>query len=432
MGALPESDLDIQPGDFSAARMLLARLHAGNGVRARQLWVELAQTAARALNVERIGAWILVDEGRALRCRYLLQYSNRQVYQGAMLRAQDFPAYFQALHEQRIVSADDALDSELTCSLQACYLQPLGITSLLDAPIYVGGRVVGVACHEHIGPPRQWTAEECSFAATVADTIARLHGEYEHHQARNALAGYQQQLMELHRLEALGRMAAGIAHDFRGILAVAQGFTEMLQRTPDLPEQATQYSQRILSSLQRGQDLAQQIVDFGRSEPVAPRVLNLQQALNRCAPMLRMVIGSHVDLEIEGADTVSQVFMDAAQLERILMNLAINARDAMGGGGQLTIELRETTMESEHDSPTYVRISVRDTGHGMDPVTCQNACKPFFTTKGERGTGLGLVIVEQIMARAGGRMSLDSEPGQGTTVHLYLPRIAAAALARAS
>jgi two-component system cell cycle sensor histidine kinase/response regulator CckA len=416
------------PASFEAARMQLARLHASPASRLRDLWLQLADIAARALSVERVGVWILADEGRVLRCRYLLQFSSQQVFQGAVLRAQDFPSYFQALEQQRTIAAGDAPGATTTGELRESYLEPLGITSLLDASIYVSGKVAGVVCHEHIGPPRTWTEAESDFAAAVADTIARVYIEYEHRHAETALESYQRQLMELHRMEALGRMAAGVAHDFRGIVSIALGFTELIRRVPNLAPQADHYAQRVIDALQRGQTLTQEIMNFGKDDPVSPRVLDIGAVLSKCSHMFRVLLGASIRMRIHGSGPVSRVFMDASQFERMMLNLVLNARDAMTPGGDLDIEYQDAIIGDEDDeSATYVAIYVRDTGVGMDEMTRLNAFKPFFTTKGDRGTGLGLVIVDQIVARAGGRVKIDSEVGRGTAVQIYLPRIASAA-----
>jgi len=416
------------PASFEAERMQLARLHASPASRLRDLWLQLAEIAARALNVERVGVWILADENRALRCRYLLQISSQQVFQGAVLRAQDFPAYFQALEQQRTIAADDAQGALTTSELRESYLEPLGITSLLDAPIYVGGKVTGVVCHEHIGAPRQWSEGESDFAAAVADTIARLYGEYEHRHAETALESYQRHLMELHRMEALGRMAAGVAHDFRGIVSIALGFTELIRRVPNLAPQADHYAQRVIEALQRGQNLTQEIMNFGKDDPVSPRVLDVGAILSKCSHMFRVLLGARIRLRVHSSGPVSRVFMDPSQFERMMLNLVLNARDAMPSGGDLDINYQDAIVGDEDDErATYVAIYVQDSGVGMDEMTRLNAFKPFFTTKGERGTGLGLVIVDQIVARAGGRVKIDSEVGRGTTLRIYLPRIAGAA-----
>lgn len=416
------------PASFEAARMQLARLHASPESRLRDLWLELAGIAARTLSVERVGVWILADEGRVLRCRYLLQFSSQQVFQGAVLRSQDFPSYFQALEQHRTIAADDALAATTTGELRESYLEPLGITSLLDAPIYVGGKVAGVVCHEHIGAPRTWTEAEADFAAAVADTISRVYVEYEHRHAETALESYQRHLMELHRMEALGRMAAGVAHDFRGIVSIALGFTELIRRVPNLAPQADHYAQRVIDALQRGQTLTQEIMSFGKDDPVSPRVLDVGAALSKCSHMFRVLLGSSIRMRIRSSGPVSRVFMDASQFERMMLNLVLNARDAMTAGGDLDIEYQDAIIGDEDDeNATYVAIYVRDTGAGMDETTRLNAFKPFFTTKGDRGTGLGLVIVDQIVGRAGGRVKIDSDVGKGTTVQIYLPRIAGAA-----
>lgn len=407
--------------------MHLARLHAATGATLREVWLELAGLAARTMEVDRVGVWILVDEGRALRCRYLLQQSSHQVFQGVVLRAQDFPSYFGALEQLRTIAAADAYGSPITSELRQSYLEPLGITSLLDAPIYSNGRIVGVVCHEHVGKRRTWTEAECGFAGAVADNISRIYGEHERRHAESALEAYQQHLMELHRMEAVGRMAVGVAHDFRGIVGIALGFAELIRRVPELPSQADQYAQRVIDALKRGEHLTQEITKFGKDDPVSPRVLDVPAVVATSTNMFRVLLGSSIQLSIIGDRPVSRVFMDPAQLERALLNLVLNARDAMPAGGKLTISFEDTVIDDEDgEGATYVAVAVADTGIGMDEETRANAFKPFFTTKGERGTGLGLVIVDQIVSRAGGRVEIETTPGAGTTLRLYLPRIAAA------
>lgn len=422
----PKGQISEQTRLFEQARLQLARLNAGTGTPLRELWLQLARVAANALQVDRVGVWVAVDEGRALRCRYLLQCSSAEIFQGAVLRAQDFPEYFDAIQQRRTVPAGDAQTSVFTQELRESYLQPLGITSMLDAPIYIEGRVVGVVCHEHVGPPRTWSGAESDFASAVADNIARLYQEHEHANAQTALQAYEQHLMELHRMEAVGRMAAGIAHDFRGILGAAMGYAELIRRVPGLPPEADRHSQRIVEVLQRGSGLTQEVLSFGKDMPISPRVIEVRASVESLGNMFRMLLGTRVRLHFDFEHPVSRIFMDSSQLERTLLNLVLNARDAMPGGGELTIGAADTDVEEDGERATFACIQVTDTGTGMDAATREQVFKPFFTTKGENGTGLGLAIVDQIMARAGGFIRIDSEPGRGTTVRLYLPRIAAA------
>ncbi len=414
--------------DLGQARLALARLHADEGQSLRSLWVNLGHLALDALDVERIGVWSLIDDGRALRCQYLLQRSDDDVFHGAVLRRQDFPAYFDAMEVRRAIVANDAPGAEPTRELREAYLEPLGISSMLDAPIYIDGKLVGIVCHEHIGAPRVWSMEQCAFGAAVADTIARLYGEYERHHTRTALQAYQHHLMEINRMEAVGRMAAGIAHDFRGIVGAALGFAELIRRVPNLPAQADQHAQRVIEALERGRKMTQQVMSFGKDDPVSPRVLDPSQVIENLARMFDVLLGNSITLRLQIDHACGRIFVDANQLERALLNLVLNARDAMQNGGELTIRLHDELVEAEDgETAKYVEIDVTDTGCGMDEKTRSSAFEPFFTTKGERGTGLGLVIVDQIVSRCGGHVKIDSGLGQGTTVRMFLPRIARSA-----
>lgn len=383
---------------------------------------------AARLQLDRIGVWVLSEEDRALRCRYLLQRSSGELFQDVVLRSQDFPEYFAALFERRVIAASDALKSPLTHALYEAYLLPLGITGLLDVPLYLDGRAVGIVCHEHIGPPRLWTRAECDFAISVADNIARLYREHERRNTAATLAAHQQHMMELSRMEAVGRIAACVAHDFRSILGAARGFAELIRRVPQATPQIDHYAQRIIDALDRGEKLAREVTDFGKSEVITPRVLDPVALTQNACRMFRVLIGEHITLNYQAQERVSRIFMDPSQVERALLNLVLNARDAMPAGGQLQIEIKDACVYNDNDeAATYVAIAVSDTGAGMDDTTRLNAFKPFYSTKGEQGTGLGLAIVQQILQRAGGYARIDSEVGHGTTITIFIPRIASAA-----
>jgi len=204
------------------------------------------------------------------------------------------------------------------------------------------------------------------------------------------------------------------------------GYAELIRRVPHLPADADRYSQRIVEVLQRGSAMTQEVMNFGKDSPVTPRVIEIPAIVESMSGMFRVLLGS-IRLHVHHEPAVSRVFIDASQLERVLLNLVLNARDAMPGGGDLTITTRDTVTDDEDgESATFVAITIADTGVGMDAATRENVFKPFFTTKGSEGTGLGLAIVDQIVLRAGGFIRLDSEVGRGTTLSIFLPRIAAA------
>jgi signal transduction histidine kinase len=408
------------------ARRQLSRLTAAQGKSLRELWLALARLTSAALDVERVGVWVLIENSQAIRCRYLWQRSGNQFFQGTVLRISDFPSYFAALEHEGVIRAADARNSPMTRELRPAYLEPLGITSMLDAPIYLDGKLAGVVCHEHIGPARTWDDAECDFAAAVADNIARLYREHEQYDAQATLQGYQRRLMELHHMEAVGRMAAGIAHDFRGIIGAALGFAELISRTPNDPNRVKHYADRIREALERGQRLTRDVMDFGKNDSFAPRLLDVAEVIESNAKMLRILLGEHITVETQLSPTLGRVLMDSAQLERALLNLVLNARDAMPSGGRVVISASDADVVGTYgEECTCVMIAVSDTGHGMDEHTRANALKPFFSTKGEQGTGLGLAIVEQVISRAGGFVRIESTPNEGTTVRLYVPRIAA-------
>lgn len=409
---------------FEPARLQMARLH-GSNVSLLQVWEDLADLVTSALDVDRVGVWVFIDEGRAIRCRYLFQRSTHQTYQGAVLRAQDFPGYFRALEARRTIAATYASSSELTQELREAYFEPLGITSTLDAPIYVEGRIAGVVCHEHTGLPREWTGAECDFVSSVADNISRVYQEHEASNAQHALRAYEGHLMELHRMEAIGRVAAGVAHDFRGILSAALGFAELIRRAPDVSPDIDRYASRIIDAMQRGQQLTQEVVSFGKDSPAMPRVVDAARTLESMTTMFGVLLGNRITLQLNAKRPVSRVFIDPSHLERTLLNLVLNARDAMPTGGLLTLVVQDVTV-SDEENAQYVEIDIIDTGTGMDEEVRRNIFKPFFTTKGEQGTGLGLAIVDQIVTRAGGFVRIESEVGRGTVVRVFLPRIAGA------
>lgn len=406
------------------ASLQLARLCIDDDPTLRKVWRALSETVARAIQVERVGIWVIVDEGQAIRCEHLYQASANQVFEGAVLRAKDFPEYFAAMDQRRTIVADDARNFPVTASLREPYLEPLSIASMLDAPIYRGGQPVGVVCHEHVGLPRRWNEVESAFAATVADTVARLYEEAARQHAESSLQAYEEHMLELHRMEAVGRMAAGIAHDFRGVLGAVTGFAQLALRVPDLPVDARRHVQHIIDSAERGERLTREVTGFVLDQPVSPRVLDVVGAIDTMQTMLLSVVGDGVKLTLHAQHNVSRVFMDTTQLERAILNLVLNARDSMPTGGTIAIDMRES---SPADDATFVTVTVSDTGCGMDAATLMQARRPLFTTKGDKGTGLGLAIVEQIVSRAGGSLRIGSEPGKGTRVTLLLPRIAVAA-----
>ena len=226
-----------------------------------------------------------------------------------------------------------------------------------------------------------------------------------------------EEFLQAQKMEAIGRLAGGVAHDFNNLLGVILGHAELLLRRCSADAAVAAELDQVRLAAERGGRLTRQLLAFSRRQVLQPRVLDVNAAVRALEPMLSRLIGEDVQLATVLADAVGCVRADEGQVEQILMNLAVNARDAMPRGGTLTIETAASGAGE-------IAITVRDTGLGMDAATLAHVFEPFFTTKpvGE-GTGLGLATVHGIVHQSGGRIEVESEPGRGTAFRISLPRV---------
>jgi two-component system, cell cycle sensor histidine kinase and response regulator CckA len=274
---------------------------------------------------------------------------------------------------------------------------------------------------------QHWVAIATHLAAIA---LVRARGEQALRDSGTAREKLEQELRQAQKMEAIGQLAGGVAHDFNNLLSVILGYTVLaidgLPATdplrPDLEE--------IAKAARRASELTRQLLAFSRKQVLKPRILDLNQVVTGLERMLRRVVGDAVSVSIHRAADLGRTLADPGQIEQVLMNLIVNARDAMPTGGALSIDTRNAELDAAYASErhgvnpgSYVVLSVSDTGVGMDETTRARIFEPFFTTKDQgKGTGLGLSTVWAIAHQSGGHVEAHSAPGRGTTLTLYLPR----------
>ena len=237
-------------------------------------------------------------------------------------------------------------------------------------------------------------------------------------------------LRQAQKMDAIGKLTGGVAHDFNNLLAVILGNTELALAKKTEPEAIGRYLQTILDAAERGADLTHRLLAFSRQTPLAPKVVDINDALESACALLQRLIGEDVDLVLVKAPAISNCEVDPGELENVIINLANNARDAMPRGGKLTIEANSTTCDSHHKLVRsgdvtvgdYVVVSVTDSGTGIEPSILHRVTDPFFTTKDVgKGTGLGLSMAYGFAKQSNGYLTIYSELGEGTTVNIFIP-----------
>ncbi len=389
---------------LTGARLRMSRLRLDEGL--ERLYQQVVTISAQALDVKRVGVWFF--ERDMLRCRAL--HDDPVTTHLPALPMATLPIYCEAVRSHRFVATTNAQTDPSTKELHN-YLVANDITSMLDAAIYRNGVVVGVVCHEHVGPPREWRSEEHQFAATVADLIAGFMESSERMRAEATAHELELRLKDAHRLDALGRLSGGVAHDLNNLLGTISNGLAVLKKAVGTDLEAQHVVHLLEQEAGYAAKLVEQLAALGRGKVSHPKLESLDSLLDSINTLVASQFQPPWTLAID-AKTGLQVWADAVQFRQVFVNLLLNAREAMPKGG--------TVLLRAHASDGALSVAVIDTGEGIAKEDLDHIFDPYFTTR-DRGSGIGLSIVAQVVHQHGGDVSVTSLVGDGTTFHVRWP-----------
>lgn len=275
----------------------------------------------------------------------------------------------------------------------------------------------------------------CLIASSVFGinntALKRAKKEFEEHrETEEKRVKLETQLHQAQKMEAIGQLAGGVAHDFNNMLSVVIGNTELIMMQQDLDKNGLEQLEAIRYTVNRSAALIRQLLAFARKQTVVPEMVDMNQAISEMMPMLEQLIRENISLKWIPGEITNRIMIDPSQIDQILTNLIVNARDAIHGNGNITVETGTTLLdkrfgfgEQETTSGSYVMLAVSDSGCGMDPDVREQIFDPFFSTKKGMGTGLGLATIYGIIKQSSGLIKVYSEPGRGTTFKLFFPAI---------
>lgn len=434
--------------------LLAVTRHVASALDLTEALRRVAREAGRALDADCAGALLADQPNGVLRALAGWRTPREQV---AVLRSVELPVVSPLVREavaagRPVVLPDLKADERLDPVIRGA----LPFASLLFAPMLVAERLTGAVVLFWSAARTSLTPEElglvegiCRQAALAVEAARLLHeaeqqrrqaeayaqeAERRRRQAEGALAEVARvhdALFRAQKLEALGRLAGGIAHDFNNLLTVILGRAYLLLARLRGDDPARRDLELIRTTAERAAALTRQLLAFSRRQALQPVVLDLNAVVGELVPMLRSLLGEDIQLQSRLAPSLGAVRADRAQLEQVILNLVVNARDAMPEGGVLTLETREVPadhpeLRAEPDAAPgpHVALVVRDTGVGMDAATLARIFEPFFSTKpASQGTGLGLATVYGVVRQSGGVIRVWSAPGAGATFAVYLPRV---------
>jgi two-component system, cell cycle sensor histidine kinase and response regulator CckA len=388
---------------FETARLALAKLniaHSDAGFAAAM------KISACALNIERVGVWLFDIPNERLECRVMFTASTGAIGGGDVIVAKDNPKYWTALRDTRTIVASDAQHDERTDELSAGYLRPLGVTSMLDAPIFQDGEVVGVVCHEHVGPSRTWSQSDIAFAASVADLVALMMEHDRRLKAEQELRTRLMVVRDSERLDVVTRLAAAVAHDFRNV------FTALGLITQKLEAQRHEMAPTLRASMGLGQFLTAQLDSFAHRPTDSAIRCDAVAVVAQMRPMLNLLLRGAADLFVDLPSEPLWVYISPGGLEQTLLNLVLNARDAVAESGRIEIAVSRVTS-------SRANLAVIDNGRGIPVESLQKVFELGYSTRSE-GTGIGLATVRETLTAFQATIAVSNQATGGARFDVSL------------
>lgn len=344
------------------------------------------------------------------------------------LPMEEFPWSLSRIRRQEVVHIPRVEDMGEDAASEKAIFRAQSIQSIVLVPLVYMRRAEGFVGFDSVRVQKTWSASDIALLKIVGEMLIGMLARKRSEQERCLLEA---QLVQTRSLENVGRLAGGVAHDFNNLLGVMLACATLLRKRLTDPE-LRGLADELIQSAQQASDLTRQLLIVGRRGIVHPMVLDIDRVLHSLKRLIQRTVGETIQLSLVAPGTCGSVRIGLPQLEQVILNLTMNARDAMPRGGQLTIETAPVELDQAEASRRvdvspgrYVRLRMRDTGAGMSNEVAARAFEPFFTTKGRFGTGLGLSTVHSIVQQAGGYVVLLSEEQTGTTVELYLPVVQA-------
>ncbi|MHC4837148.1 MAG: PAS domain S-box protein [Planctomycetota bacterium] len=392
-------------------------------------FARLTETACEVLEVDRTSVIVMNEDRTRLVSRDLDVPVKGEHFSGVYHDCASLPRYLEAMREERVLAAEHPLEDPRLAEFPREFFTQRGMQSMMDVPLRRAGELVGVLRMSTTTAPRRWQDDEVQFGLDLAGVVLRLMVAAEAYEARRYQHELERQVLHAQKLESLGLMASGVAHDFNNLLVAILGNADLARAELDDGSRAHGLIGSVESAARRAADLCRQMLAYSGRGPLRMEVVDLGEVVQEMVKLMRASIDAHVEIRVEKPTSPLPVQADATQLRQVVMNLIVNAAEAMeDGGGRIDISFAHADVEAAEslgglpvpESGRYLMLQVEDQGQGMKPSVLARLYDPFFSTK-FTGRGLGMAAVLGIMRGHGGGIEVHTEPGAGSRFRIYLP-----------